>query len=142
MHQQPLVILTYPGHFLLTALTIRSFFLHNPPTPVVIIVDNLSRYCWPSYVADCEHFYKTLADKVTVQCVSDLPEAHFYNQPNDGWLRQQLVKLYLDQLVSEPVWFFTDGDIQFHFPAPFDSVPYTITRHEDGVQQRHNAYVC
>jgi hypothetical protein len=53
-----------------------------------------------------------------------------------------MVKLYLDQLVPYSVWFFTDGDVQFHFPAPFDSVPYTITRHEDGVQQRHNAYVC
>ena len=142
MHQQPLVILTYPGHFLLTASTIQSFFLHNPPTPVIVVVDDLSRYSWPSYVSDCETFYKTLAHNVLVVAVSDLPQAHAYNQPTNGWLRQQIVKLHLDQLIADPVWFFTDGDMQFHFPIPFDSVPYAITRSRDDIQARQNFYVA
>lgn len=138
---QPLVVLTYPGHFLLTAVTIRSYFQHNSPVPVTIIADDLSRYAWPEYLNDCIEFYASLAESVSVTPVSRLPQAHGYDYPTGGWLRQQMVKLYLDQLVPYTTWFFTDGDVQFHFPVPFDTVPYTITRHEDGVQQRHNAYV-
>jgi hypothetical protein len=142
MHQQPLVILTYPGHFLLTALTIKSFLLYNSPVPIIIIADDLSRYSWPEYVAQCEKFYKTLANNVSVVAVSHLPEAHAYNQPNSGWVRQQIVKLHLDKLIADTVWFFTDGDVQYHFPALLDSVPYVITRNKDDIQARQNFYVA
>lgn len=138
----PLVVLTYPGHFLLTALTIKSFFQHNQSVPVRIVVDDLSRYSWPEYVVDCEQFYNTLAENVSVIRVSQLPEAHEYKQPTNGWLRQQIVKLHLDQLITDPVWFFTDGDMQFHFPVPVDSVPYTITRRDDDIRPRQNFYVA
>jgi hypothetical protein len=142
MHQQPLVILTYPGHFLLTALTIKSFLLHNSTVSITIVVDDLSRYSWPEYVAECEKFYKTLAKNVSIVTVSQLPEAHDYNQPTNGWLRQQIVKLHLDKLIEHPVWFFTDGDTQFHFPAPVNTVPYTITNCTDDIRPRQNLYVA
>lgn len=142
MNNLPLVILTYPGHFLLTALTIKSFLLHNSTTSITIVVDNLSRYCWPEYVAECEKFYKTLAKTVSIVTVSQLPEAHVYNQPTNGWIRQQIVKLHLDKLIEYPVWFFTDGDTQFYFPVPVDLVPYTITNCTDDIRPRQNLYVA
>ena len=48
----------------------------------------------------------------------------------------------MDKLVDYPVWFFTDGDMQFHFPIPFDSVPYTITNRTDDIRARQNYYVA
>lgn len=138
----PLVVLTYPGHFLLTYMTIQSFLRHNACVCITVIVDDLSRYCWPNYVAQCRDFYKTLATQVSVVSVSQLPEARAYNQPSNGWLRQQIVKLHLDKLVDYPVWFFTDGDMQFHFPVPVDSVPYTITNRTDDIRPRQNLYVA
>jgi len=122
-------------------MTIQSFFRHNVCGPVTVIVDDLSRHCWPGYVAQCEDFYNTLTPLVRVVRVSQLPEASTYNQPTAGWLRQQIVKLHLDKLIEYPVWFFTDGDVQFHFPAPFDSVPYTITNRTDDIRPRQNLYV-
>lgn len=139
---QPLVVLTYPGHFMTTALTIRSYFFHNEPVPVTVIADDISRFAWPSYITDCEHFYAGLADSVTVIPVSTLPQAQYYNQPHNGWLRQQLVKLYLDKIIDLTECFFTDGDMQFQFPVPRDSVPFTITNNpRDTVRARQNAYV-
>ena len=129
----PLVVLTYPGHFLLTALTIQSYFQHNAQTSVIVVVDDLSPYTWDSYVADCQELYST-----TIICTSSLPEAHKFSS---GWIRQQIVKLYLDQLISKDVWFFTDGDVEYQAPAPTESIPYVFTR-GGPVQDQQNNYVA
>lgn len=125
-----------------TALTIRSYFSHAEAVPVTIIADDISRYAWPDYISDCTSFYADLADLITVIPMSSLPEAQFYNQSQNGWLRQQLVKLYLDRIIDYPTCFFTDGDMQFQFRPPRDSVPFTITNSpQDTVRARQNAYV-
>jgi hypothetical protein len=147
--QMPLVVLTYPGHFLLTCITIKSFLRYNTSVPITVIVDDLSCYCWSEYVAHCEIFYKALAPSVSIVSVSQLPEAHVYaknKQPANGWIRQQIIKLHLDKLIPYPVWFFTDGDVQFHFPVPHNSVPYSIINPNknpaDNIQSRQNLYVA
>jgi len=129
---QPLVVLTYPGHFLLTALTIQTYFQHNPIVPVIVIVDDLSNHCWPNYIKDCENFY---------QCELILMSAiAITRQFNTGWIRQQIAKLYLDQILPYDTWFFTDGDIGYYHPAPQDVIPYVITR-GGPAQEKQNAYV-
>ena len=129
---QPLVVLTYPGHFLLTVLTIQSYFHHHPPVPITVIADDLTDSCWESYIEDCCHLYKS-----TVIPVSSIIVA---TQFNAGWIRQQAVKLYLDQVLDYDNWFFTDGDVEFHFPAPKNVIPYVITR-GGLIQQQQNNYV-
>lgn len=128
----PLVVLTYPGHFLLTALTIKSYLEHHTPTEVIVVADDLSPCAWSTYLTDCQNLYQT-----TIIPVSQLTEAHKFNS---GWIRQQIVKLYLDQLIPHDSWFFTDGDVEYLCPAPGDSIPYVINR-GGSVQDQQNNYV-
>jgi len=124
---QPLVVLTYPGHFLLTALTIRSYFQHHISVPVTVIADDLSDFAWSSYIADCEQLYKC-----TVIPVSQIASAARFKA---GWIRQQIVKLYLDQVLPYDSWFFSDGDVEYHFAAPTDAIPYVIRSESTPNQQ-------
>lgn len=133
MSGQPLVVLTYPGHFLLTALTLKTYFQHHSVAPVTVIVDDLSDRSWPGYLDDCKNLYQT--DIITT---SSLPEAHKFKV--HPWIRQQIVKLYLDQLLPFGSWFFSDGDVEYHNPAPYNATPYTFT-HGGEVQDRQNKYV-
>ena len=129
---QPLVVSTYPGHFLLTALTIQSYFQHNPVVPVIVIVDDLSVHCWLNYIKDCEELYQC-----QIIPISTIRPANLFAH---GWVRQQIAKLYLDYVLPYDTWFFTDGDIEYCSPAPQDVIPYVITR-GGLVQEKQNAYV-
>ena len=139
--QSPLVVLTYPGHFVQTAVTIKSFFRHNPDVPCVVIVDDLSQHCWPTYVKDCESFYADFCKTLTILKVSALPQAHAKKDALNSWIRQQIVKLHLDYLIDWPSWFFTDGDVEFKSAVPHDTVPYAINRPSYAVTERQNFYV-
>ena len=131
---QPLVVLTYPGHFLLTALTIQSYFRHHNTVPTTVIVDDVDADAWPKYLSDCAELYAP----ATIVPVSQLPQTNLFR--HEGWIRQQIIKLYLDQILPFDTWFFTDGDIEFNTPVPHDAVPYTITR-GGPTQDQQNAYV-
>jgi hypothetical protein len=125
--------MTYPGHYLQTALTIQSYLKFHSPESVTVIVDDINEHAWQTYQQDCATFYNA-----RIIPASRLDSRSLF----DGvpWIRQQLVKLYLDQLLDFEQWFFTDGDVQFNFPIAKDTVPYTYT---DGglVQQQQNNYV-
>lgn len=129
----PLVVLTYPGHFLLTTLTIQSYFQHHAPVPTTVIVDDTSNRCWSGYLEDCQRQYSGC----NIITVSSLHTATLFKTP---WIRQQIIKLYLDMLLPFDQWFFTDGDIEYYFPAPTNAIPYTITR-GGPVQDQQNNYV-
>ena len=102
--------------------------------PVTVIADDIDAATWPDYLTDCAELYAP----ATIIPVSQLPEAHVFR--HEGWIRQQIVKLYLDQLLPFDVWFFTDGDIEFSAPVPHTAVPYTVTR-GGPTQDQQNAYV-
>lgn len=132
MIEEPLIVLTYPGHFMLTALTIQSYLQHHNPPDIVIVADDISKHAWPQYVDDCKNFYN--------QKIVPTSSLEFLKNESCGWLRQQLLKLHLDQLTDFPTWFFTDGDIVFHYPAPKKVIPYSIVR-EKSVRERQNTFV-
>ena len=136
MNCDPLVVLSYPGHFLQTALTIQSFLQYNDPVPTTVLVDDLSPYAWPDYVKHCNDLYNT-----TTIPISTLSISHHYAQKENWWIRQQMVKLHLDLLLPYDRWFFTDGDIEFFYPVPVNKVPYTITRPGGEYRRRNNQYV-
>jgi hypothetical protein len=128
----PLVVLTYPGHFLLTVLTIRSYLEYHTPTEVIIVADDLSPYAWPTYLTDCQELYWA-----PVIPLSQIPCTKEFNT---GWIRQQIAKLHLDQVVNADNWFFTDGDIVFLNPVDPTHTPYTVPYYNTTTQQQ-NEYV-
>lgn len=132
MIEEPLVVLTYPGHFMLTALTIQSYLQHHSPAEIVIVVDDISQHAWPEYVDDCKNFYKQkIIPASSLDCLK---------KESNGWLRQQQLKLHLDQITNFSSWFFTDGDIVFRYPAPKNVIPYSIVRGEL-LRKRQNIFV-
>lgn len=129
----PLVILTYPGHYLLTALTIQSYLKYHQPAKIIVVADDISHQAWPTYITDCKQLYKT-----QLIPTSSIPEAVKFS--GTGWVRQQIIKLHLDQILDLDNWFFTDGDIVFlHTVNPMD-IPYSIPYFGEQTQKQ-NEYV-
>ena len=131
---QPLVVLTYPGHFLLTALTIKSYTNFHNPHAIYVLVDDTSEKSWPEYFTDCQNFYKNC----TVISTKTMPVVKAFAK--NSWIRQQFIKLYLDQILDLEQWFFSDGDIEFVAVAPPNIIPYSIIG-ESNTQFIHNAFV-
>ncbi len=136
MQPQAFVTLTYPPHFLSTATTIKSYFDHHPKLPVVVIVDdtNITRIpgCvtefveWSDYIKDCEDLYGSLNQTCRIVRLSQtdlIPSKNITLFPS--WLRQQMVKLYMDHLLPDlESWFFSDGDMFFFDTTPA-ATPYS-----------------
>lgn len=128
--EMPLVVLTYPGHFLLTVLTIKSYLKYHTPTEIIVVVDDISNYAWPSYLTDCQEFYSNFGLTVTIRSSSSI--LPLVQQFNHGWIRQQLIKLHLDLIIEPTHWFFTDGDIIFLHSVDPSEIPYSLPVPWDG----------
>jgi hypothetical protein len=138
MQPQAFVTLTYPPHFLSTAVTIKSYFNHHLTLPVVVIIDDInltqqmgpdgSHVAWLDYVDDCKQLYSSLGQPCRfVQLSTFEPIASGEVVDSVGWLRQQMVKFYMDQLLPDlEHWFFVDGDIFFLDQIPPDATPYSL----------------
>lgn len=112
------VVLTYPAHFLHTAGTIKSIRQHHPEIrSYSAIIDDLSNIAWQDYPNDAEKFYGDLNCRVIR--TSSLPFLQSITRP---WVRQQTVKLYLDQLLDIENWFFCDGDCVLLAPWPDETI--------------------
>jgi len=122
--EMPLVVLTYPGHFLLTILTIKSYLKYHTPTEIIVVVDDISNQAWPSYLTDCQEFYNNFELTVTIRPSSSI--LPIIQQFNSGWIRQQLIKLHLDLIIEPTHWFFTDGDIIFLHSVDPNELPYSL----------------
>lgn len=131
--QLPLVVLTYPGHFLLTALTLKSYCRYHKPSAVVVIVDDAGPWAWPDYVDDCQQLYQC-----EVKTTSHLESISLFK--DNPWVRQQIIKLHLDQIVDFDRWFFSDGDVVYNFTIPENITPFTVTG-GGLVQEQQNKYV-
>lgn len=135
----PLVVLTYPGHLLLTGITITSYFKFNSYRPVIVVLDDLSEHAWPGYIEYCKYFYSTLVNDISFITTSEIPEAKLFGR--NKWVRQQIVKLYLNSVIESDLWLFTDGDVEFCCLVPLDKVPFTIVRPDTKTQVAQNRYV-
>jgi hypothetical protein len=106
------VVLTFPGHFYQTHLTVKSLQQHYPELhEITFVLDDVEHAPWLDYVCDFEHSISTVCripwsmilmshDDRLQQCVA-------------GWWRQQLVKLTLDEILPDDEWFVVDGDVMF-----------------------------
>jgi len=102
-----IVLLTYPGHFLLSKLAIESIKKISPQSNITVIADNISNLTWNGYIDDCKVFYgvEVIPTNQTLNLLTMFK--------GDGWLRQQMIKLYIDTVVDFDEFFITDGDVEF-----------------------------
>lgn len=128
----PIVILTFPGHFFQTALCLRSVVNLHPDCAetVTVIADDVQCEPWTNYVQDLQQTLGSV-HKVNIVPVSTLP---FIRDCVAGWWRQQLIKLTLDQILTESEWFVVDGDVIFQSRCDVkDRVP--ISRRYDATSR-------
>jgi hypothetical protein len=120
MSRKCAVVLTYPAHFYQTTLTLRSIRQHLPTIDkITVLVDDFSRLNWPDYLDLCRTAYQPY--DVVIVPTATMPLCNqFYKYP---WVRQQMLKLHLDQVVDCPEWLFVDGDICL-LSAPPESVRF------------------
>jgi hypothetical protein len=108
--------------------------------PIDIIIDDYDLTHWPNYVDDCKKYLTKQFSDLNLNFVlfSQLP--HVDNARYGGWFRQQLIKLHLDQLVSDNHWLSVDADVVFkEYPAT-DIIPVTRTS-ADAIDTGNRKYV-
>lgn len=114
------VVLTYPGHFLQTQLTLRSLRLYLPSIKnITVLVDDISPWAWPNYVDHCRLAYNQTD-------VQPLSQHKFLHNIQPGWLRQQMVKMHLDLIINHNEVFVTDGDVVFRTQVPYQTTPVNL----------------
>lgn len=124
------VILTFPGHFFQTHLCVKSLLEHYPEVArLTFVLDDVQASPWHSYRDDFVDTWQSTIDRPWhIICCSDMPKI---SACVAGWWRQQLVKLTLDQILSDDQWFVVDGDVIFRSRCEVkDHVP--ISRRYDG----------
>lgn len=101
-------VLTYPGHFFLTQLCVRSLptLFAGQAFETVLVYDDLAANNWPNYKQDLEEIFPDS----TLIAYSSLPALE---KVSVGWWRQQLVKLHIDKILSGDEWLLVDGDVIF-----------------------------
>lgn len=104
------VVISFPGHFLLTRLTIDSLRRFYPDYKQIrVMYDNAVVDGWSSYVDDAAEFYQL--NKSDFIAFDDVDNK--ISTCKMGWYRQQLVKCCIDKHFSGDQWFVVDGDIIF-----------------------------
>lgn len=109
MTRQCAVVITYPAHFYQTELTLRSIRTHLPTVDqLIVLVDDGRQLSWPGYAQLCQNTYQPYL--VNMMSAAALPVSQkFYRYP---WVRQQMLKLYLDQIIDCSEWILIDGDVR------------------------------
>jgi hypothetical protein len=107
------VILSFPGHFYQTHLTVRSLIAHYPEVQhITFILDDVQVGPWIQYVNDFDSSIRSMCPRsFDIKTVSTIPHVA---DCVAGWWRQQLVKLTLDLYFPEDSWFVVDGDVIFY----------------------------
>jgi hypothetical protein len=103
------VVLTYPGHFLMTLLCLNSLEKFYSPDRYYVLYDDFATSAWPDYVKDCFKYYQ-FKNLELIPYSSAHPAI---KQCKVGWWRQQLTKLCIDQCLPGDQWFVVDGDVIF-----------------------------
>ena len=117
------VVLTFPGHFLQTYQCIQQIKNLDAELAITVLIDDISNKTWPGYIQDCEKLYQ---EPCTFLSTVDFLDPWSRNP----WIRQQIVKLYLDKILAfEGNVFFIDGDVLLHNFPPMESVPYTTVKY-------------
>jgi hypothetical protein len=121
-----IVLTTFPGYFFTQILSLRSIQQHAAGFPIDIIIDDFELTHWPTYINDCKEYLEHCfpGNKFNYYLYSELPGIE--KVKTGGWFRQQLIKLYLDQLVPGDRWLLVDADVIFKESPKINSVSAVI----------------
>lgn len=106
-----IAVVTYPGHFFLTALCLRSLSTFYPETKNYFVVyDDTASAKWDNYLEDSRSCYygPWLGQLTYVPFTAVDPRI---GTVESGWFRQQLTKLCIDQILPGDDWLVVDGDV-------------------------------
>lgn len=111
---QRAVIISFPGHFFMTGLCIKSLIEFYPDIEhFTIVYDDLGPWSWSGLDQDYRDYANDISQSLAVTLVPFSNWGKQLARISAGWWRQQCVKMSLDQCVEGDSWFVTDGDIVF-----------------------------
>jgi hypothetical protein len=137
-------LINYPGHFLSTLGTIKNFHeITHWRSPWYIFVDDLG----PQFKDWDGNYLDDLKSAVDAN-FPDLNPTYItfsdFNFPYvwDGWLRQQMVKLNLQQFLPGDIWYVTDGDVICERLIGANEIPYNYqTTHNPLINAQQKSYM-
>jgi hypothetical protein len=109
--------------------------------PVDIIIDDFDLKYWPTYVTDCQQYLKDQFPDLNLNFVLFSQLAHVDDARHGGWFRQQLIKLHLDQLVSDNHWLSVDADVVFKEYPVINTIPVVARTSADAIDAGNRKYV-
>jgi hypothetical protein len=135
-----IVLTTFPGYFFTQVLSLRSIQKYAAGFPIDIIIDNFQLTHWPNYVEDCEQYLDHCFpnNNFNYYYYSQLPGIE--QVKTGGWFRQQLIKMYLDQLVPGDRWLLVDADVVLEQSPSIDSVS-AVVRNSEPIGLGNRLYV-
>ena len=140
MNVDRIVLTTFPGYFFTQVLSLRSIQQYAAGFPIDIIIDDFQLTHWPTYVEDCEQYLDHCFpnNNFNYYYYSQLPGIE--QVKTGGWFRQQLIKMYLDQLVPGDRWLLVDADVVLEQSPSIDSVS-AVVRNSDPIGLGNRLYV-
>lgn len=141
MNIDRIVLTTFPGYFFTQILSLRSIQQYAAGFPIDIIVDDFDIQHWPDYLQDCKQYIRQIFpnEDITFRRFSDFPGME--KVQTGGWFRQQLIKLYLDQIVPGDNWLLVDADVIFQESIRIDAVSATVNTTPDSINVGNRLYV-
>jgi hypothetical protein len=133
------VIISFPGHFLLTRLTIESLrYFYKNIRQIYIVYDITLTEGWPDYVNDAADFYSINKQNfITFKEIDqNIPLCQM------GWYRQQLVKCCIDKFFKEDRWFVVDGDIIFDEHINLENITPVHFRNDSDSPLNRSVLTC
>lgn len=118
-------VITFPGHFFMTALCIRSIAQYFPDTvEISVVYDDLGPWTWQDLDQDLRIYYQRQVPDLDIKSIPFSAWGHHISRVSAGWWRQQLIKMSIDQHIQHDEWLVVDGDIVFESAVPVaDIVP-------------------
>ncbi len=115
------VVLSFPGHFFQTLISLKSIIRWYEIERLTLILDDIDKASWNDYADD----FRLNVAKVIPQVDFDIlltSQIDKLSRVIAGWWRQQLIKLTIDTLVAGDCWFVVDGDVIFESRCQIENV--------------------
>ena len=104
----PLIVFTYSEHFHITKLAIKQAKEHLSPSEIIILYDDLQDHRWVRLGDELRNDL-LVEYGIGVSCIPH-SAVEITQTQNNGWIRQQYVKLNLHKILPHQSWIVLDGD--------------------------------
>jgi len=104
----PLIVFTYSEHFHITKLAIKQAKEHLSPSEIIVLYDDLQDYRWVRLGDELRNDL-LVEYGIVVSCIPQ-SAVEITQTQNNGWIRQQYVKLNLHKILPHQSWIVLDGD--------------------------------